>query len=91
MSSVPIPADLGIESAEPLQTALKPRLSDAAPLVLDGSQVHRLHAASLQVLAALFKQRAAAGRKTQIDNPSDELKAAARICGLSALFGWSNP
>jgi anti-anti-sigma regulatory factor len=89
MSSVQIPADLGIESAEGLQAELKPRQAEATPLVLDGSQVHRLHAASLQVLAALVKQRGAAGLDTRIENPSDEFKAAARISGLSGLFGWS--
>jgi len=89
MSSVQIPADLGIESAEALQAELKGRQAEAK-LLLDGSQVNRMHAASLQVLAALFKQRGAAGLETRIDNPSDEFKAAARICGLSGLFGWSN-
>jgi hypothetical protein len=36
-------------------------------------------------------QRRGAGLETHIENPSDEFKAAARICGLGGLFGWSSP
>ena len=91
MSTVEIPADLGIEAAEPLQATLRETLSSKATIELDASQVNRLHAASLEVLAALFMQRNAAGLKTQLQKPSDEFKAAARISGLSSLFGLSNP
>jgi anti-anti-sigma regulatory factor len=90
MSTVELPADLGIESAGPLQESLQQAVQSTPALTLDGSQVGRLHAASLQVLAALFRQRAAAGLETRIENPSDELKAAARISGLAPVFGWSS-
>lgn len=91
MSTVELPADLGIESAGPLQDTLQQQVQGKQALMLDGSQVGRLHAASLQVLAAVFRQRAAAGLETHIENPSDELKAAARISGLTPVFGWSSP
>jgi len=91
MSTVEIPADLGIEAAEPLQATLRASLLKKAAVQLDVSQVNRLHAASLQVLAALFKQRSAAGLKTHLQKPSDEFKSAARISGLSSLFGLTHP
>lgn len=91
MSTIQIPEDLGIEAAEPLLEQLRGQAKGKKPLKLDGSKVSRLHAASLQVLAALVLQRRGAGLETQIENPSDEFKAAARISGLGGLFGWSSP
>ncbi|SDD61450.1 STAS domain-containing protein [Aquimonas voraii] len=91
MSTIQIPEDLGIEAAEPLLEQLRGLAKGKKPLKLDGSKVSRLHAASLQVLAALVLQRRGAGLETQIENPSDEFKAAARISGLGGLFGWSSP
>jgi anti-anti-sigma regulatory factor len=91
MSTIQIPEDLGIEAAEPLLEQLRAEAKGKKPLKLDGSKVNRLHAASLQVLAALVLHRRGAGLETQIENPSDEFKAAARICGLGGLFGWSSP
>jgi anti-anti-sigma regulatory factor len=91
MSTIEIPEDLGIEAAEPLLATLKAEAKGKKPLKLDGSKVGRLHAASLQVLAALVLQRRGAGLETHIENPSDEFKAAARISGLGGLFGWSSP
>ncbi len=91
MSTIQIPEDLGIEAAEPLLEQLRGEVKGKKPLKLDGSRVNRLHAASLQVLAALVLQRRGAGLDTHIENPSDEFKAAARISGLGGLFGWSTP
>lgn len=89
MSSLELPADLGIEGAEPLRDALLKKVSGKQVLKLDAAQVGRMHAASLQVLAALFIQRRAAGLETRIDNASDDLKSAARITGLCTLLGLS--
>jgi ABC-type transporter Mla MlaB component len=91
MSTLQIPADLGIEAAEPLLVDLRSKLKGKSTLKLDGSQVSRLHAASLQVLAAVVLQRRGNGLTTEIENPSDELKAAARISGLGQVFGWTTP
>ena len=87
MSQLELPADLGIEGAEPLRDAVLKKVGNKQVLKLDGAQVGRLHAASLQVLAALFLQRRAAGLETRIENASDELKDAARITGLAGVLG----
>lgn len=87
MSSLELPADLGIEAAEPLRDALLKKVGGKQVLKLDAAQVGRMHAASLQVLAALFIQRRAAGLETRIENATDDVKSAARITGLSALLG----
>jgi len=85
-----LPRDLGMEQVEPLRARLAPRL-DAPAVVLSGAAVARLHAASLQLLAAFVATRAAGGRATRWQDFSPELRAAVARLGLDPVLGLAGP
>jgi hypothetical protein len=85
-----LPADLGIEHAAALHQTLSPLLATLEPVALVASGVSRLHTASLQVLAAFVRERAAAGYATNWRNPAGALLAAARQLGLSAALALND-
>lgn len=91
MADTPTPftlqPDLGIEHVTELQAALAPQLALDGPLVLDGSQVRRVHTAGLQLLHAFVRERAGAGRSTTITDPSTALDEAVRLLALDASLG----
>ena len=67
--SLTLQADLSIEHVAELQAALAPHLAAEATLVLDGSQVRRVHSAGLQLLHAFVRERAGAGHGTTVLAP----------------------
>jgi anti-anti-sigma regulatory factor len=79
-----LPADLGIESAEALHRELTAHVGRESPLMLDGHAVERLHAAGIQLLCALFRDRALAGRETGWTAASAALRTAAATLGAQA-------
>ncbi|GIX36213.1 MAG: hypothetical protein KatS3mg126_1992 [Lysobacteraceae bacterium] len=79
--------DLGIERAEELKQQLLEQVESGRSVVLDGASVERVHGAAMQLLAAFFREREAAGRKTRIDAPSSALSEAARVMALSGILG----
>ena len=81
-----LPEDFGIEHAASLRELLAPHV-DAATVALGGTNVHRLHTAGLQLLAAFITTRAAAGHATRWHDPSPELRGAAARLGLDAALG----
>jgi hypothetical protein len=82
-----LPADLGIEHAATLHTTLAPLLATIEPVALAAHEVSRLHTASLQVLAAFVRERAAAGGPTTWREPSSLLRESAIRAGLDAALG----
>ena len=84
MTTVTLPADLGIESATDLKTLLTPLLDEVATVVLDGSAASRLHCASLQLVAAFLQHRLSHGLATRID-ASEALDQAFGLIGLQPL------
>jgi len=86
MPPILLSADLGIETAADLQRQLMPSLHQAQPVLLDASQVQRLHTASLQVLCALFMSRQRSGLETRWAAVSDILRDAANHLGLAAAL-----
>ena len=87
MHQLSLQTDLGIESIAELHAVLQSHLEDDEPLVLDGDQVERVHAAGLQLLHAFIRDRAACGRETRLASPSATLVAAARQLALAAGMG----
>lgn len=76
-----LPADVGIEETGHLRALLAARLDDA-DLMLDGSQVQRVHTSALQLLLMFCRDRAAVGLRTGWHAPSATLLGAARLLGL---------
>lgn len=87
MPPIELGTDLGIERASDLKDQLLAQLESGRSVVLDGSQVERVHGAGLQLLAAFVHEREEAGRKTRIDAPSPALVDAARVLALTTALG----
>lgn len=87
MPPIELGTDLGIERASELKDQLLTQLESGRSVVLDGSQVERVHGAGLQLLAAFVREREEAGRKTRIDAPSPALVDAARVLALTTALG----
>ena len=85
-----LPENFGIEHAGALRALLAPHV-DAGAVTLGGANVHRLHAAGLQVLTAFITTRAAAGHATRWHDPSPELRGAAARLGLDTVLGLGGP
>jgi len=81
--------DLGIEQCAGLKQRLAECLQQPDPLLLDGGATSRVHAASLQLLCALFRSRQRAGLSTHWVHASPLLREAARLLGLSATLELS--
>ncbi len=56
-------------------------------VIVAGAAVTRIDAAALQLLVAFAQREAAAGRRIQWHEPSDELIASAAQLGLSVVLG----
>jgi ABC-type transporter Mla MlaB component len=82
-ASLVLSADLGIEHAAALKSQLLSVATQAAPLRLDGAAVSRLHAAAVQLLAALCRDRRDGGLATHWSQASETLRAAATTLGLN--------
>lgn len=87
MPPIEMGSDLGIERAADLKEKLLAQFESGRSVVLDGSQVERVHCASLQLLASFARERDEAGRKTRIDSPSPALIDAARVLALTTALG----
>ena len=86
MDVVTLDSDLGIEHCAALKEALAGHL-DASQRQVDAGAVRRVHAAGLQVLVAWWRDREAAGCRTQWAACSETLHAAATTLGLDAALG----
>jgi STAS domain len=82
-----LPSDLGIEHATALHATLAPLLATTEPVALVARDVRRLHTASLQVLAAFVRDRAAAGGPTLWRDPPALLSESAVRLGLDTVLG----
>ena len=91
MTELSLQSDLGIEHVGELHQVLLPHLEDDEPLSLVADQVQRVHAAGLQLLHAFVRDRAGAGRHTQVPLASPALVNAARQLALAVSLGVENP
>jgi len=87
---VPSP-EWGIENAQELQAALAPYLDADAEVVIAVPEARRVHTASLQVLLAFVRDRAAAARATRIEPCAASLRDAAHLLGLGTALGLASP
>ncbi|GAB6195537.1 STAS domain-containing protein [Lysobacter xanthus] len=90
MTELSLQSDLGIEHVGELQQVLLPHLEDDEPVSLVADQVQRVHAAGLQLLHAFVRDRAGAGRRTQVTLASPALVNAARQLALAVSLGVEN-
>lgn len=72
-------ASLALEGAELLASGI-------GGLIFDGSAVTRVRLCAVQMLASAARSAATAGVAFAVEQPTAELVAAVRLCGLSDLI-----
>jgi ABC-type transporter Mla MlaB component len=82
-------SDLGIEQARGLHAQLVSHLNDEEKVVLDASEVERIHAAALQLFCLFCRDRRAAGREVEFQRPSETLRNAAALLGATTLLSMA--
>jgi ABC-type transporter Mla MlaB component len=85
-NTLKLPAELGIEAAPALQRALLEQLDREGPVVLDARDIARVHSAALQLFCMFCRDRRAAGRDTHWHEPSEVLRSAAALLGVTTLL-----
>jgi anti-anti-sigma regulatory factor len=78
--------DLGIEHVAALKEHLLKVAETPARLVLDASEVERVHTAALQLFCLLCRDRRSAGRDIEFARPSPTLRSAAALLGATTLL-----
>ncbi len=89
MPTVEPSAEWGIEAAEDLKALLAPHLEASDEVVVAVPDARRVHTATLQLLVAFVRDRAATGRATRIAPCADALRDAATVLGLAGTLGLS--
>lgn len=85
-TGIKLPSDLGIENASQLYGEMLAHVDDARPVVLDAADVSRIHAAALQLFCMFCQDRRNAGYETRWQAPSETLKSAAALLGITTLL-----
>jgi anti-anti-sigma regulatory factor len=84
-----LPAELGIEAASDLHRELVAHVDDPTPVVLDAEEVARIHTAALQLFCLFCRDRREQGRRTDWRAPSNAMRAAAALLGVTTLLNMS--
>lgn len=83
---IELPAELGIEGAAELYRQLLEQVDAPTPVVLDAHDVARVHTAALQLFCMFCRDRRQAGRETRWQQPSEALRSAAALLGVTTLL-----
>lgn len=85
-ATIRLPAELGMDGMRELHTQLLAAAETAAPVTLEADDVQRVHGAALQLFCSFFRDRGRAGRETRWNQPTDALRSAAALLGLTELI-----
>lgn len=86
---IALPAELGIDAAAELHRELLSHVDDPQPVVLDAAEVARIHTAALQLFCLFCSDRRAQGYRTDWRAPSNAMRAAAALLGVTTLLHMS--
>jgi len=81
-----LPAELGIDAAGSLYRDLLAQVDQPSTVTLDAREVARIHTAALQLFCMFCQDRRAAGRETRWQQPSETLRSAAALLGMTTLL-----
>jgi anti-anti-sigma regulatory factor len=84
--ALPLPAQCTLASAEDLKGRLAELVRSVKPVTINARAVERIDAASMQLLAAFCRDRAASNLQVRIEPASAVFTAAQQLLGLSAIF-----
>lgn len=79
-------SELGIEEAGALQQQLLAAVDEPRVVELDAHDVRDIHTAALELFCLFCRDRRAAGRVTRWADPSDTLRSAATLLGMTTLL-----
>jgi ABC-type transporter Mla MlaB component len=85
-SHINVGSQLGIEDAATLHQQLCAAVDDPRPVVLEGRDVRDIHTAALELFCLFCRDRRAVGRETRWQEPSEALRSAAALLGITALM-----
>ncbi len=85
-ANLQLPADLGVENASQLYQQLLQHVDDEQPITLNARDVERIHTAALQLFCMFCQDRRNAGHETRWSHPSEALKSAAALLGVTTLL-----
>lgn len=85
-SHINVGSQLGIEDAAQLHQQLCAAVDDPRPVVLEGRDVRDIHTAALELFCLFCRDRRAVGRETRWQEPSEALRSAAALLGITALM-----
>lgn len=84
--AVTLPAELGIDLAGSLYRDLLSQVDHPGPVTLDAHDVARVHTAALQLFCMFCHDRRSAGRETRWHQPTEALRSAAALLGVTTLL-----
>ena len=85
-SHIQIGSQLGIEDAASLHQQLCAAVDEPRTVVLEGRDVRDVHTAALELFCLFCRDRRSAGRETRWQEPSEALRSAAALLGITALM-----
>lgn len=85
-ATVKLPAEVGIEQAAAWRETLLQHVNDNEPVTLDARDVTQVHTAALQLFCMFCHDRRTAGRDTRWHQPSQALRSAAALLGVTTLL-----
>jgi len=88
-SHIHVGSQLGIEEASALHQQLCAAVDEPRPVVLEGHDVRDIHTAALELFCLFCRDRRSAGRETRWQEPSETLRSAAALLGISSLMALS--
>ncbi|MDR3417695.1 MAG: STAS domain-containing protein [Nevskia sp.] len=83
---VHLPAELGIDGVAALKAQLAKVVGEPRKVVMEASEVERVHTAALQLFCLFCRDRRAADREVEFARPSPALRSAAALLGASTLL-----
>lgn len=88
-ATIELPAELGMDGMRELYAQLLASVENASAVTLEAGEVQRVHGATLQLFCSFFRDRGRAGRETRWNQPTDALRSAAALLGLTELIQLS--
>jgi len=85
-SHINVGSQLGIEDASALHQQLCAAVNEPRTVVLEGRDVRDVHTAALELFCLFCRDCRSAGRETRWQEPSETLRAAAALLGITSLM-----
>lgn len=86
VARIQLGAELGIEEAGSLHRQLLSAVDEPRVVELDAHEVRSVHTAALELFCLFCRDRREAGHETRWSRPSEALRSAAALLGMTGLL-----